>query len=492
MTTHKSKSPLTCAVYRRISEDRNRNRFGVQTQEQTQDQMAAVRGWAIDPDQIYEDNDIGASGRSTEAREEFERLLIDMAAGRIARLIVTEWPRIERNREDAYRFMKAAIASRMLVVLNGIDIDIATSQGQLTADVLSATARHEINQKEERAKAARERRLSQGQRAGGARPFGYTLAMVPIEAEADAVREAYRRVINRESLGSIARWLNAEGLLTPRGRQWEPGNLGQALRKGTYCGLLEHKGKTMGDGAWTALIDRGLWESAQAVLRHPDRLRHGGTVTQALLTGAALCGLCGDGTTVHAGGTGGPRSSPIYRCSRVAHLSIQRAAVDQYVLGEVADLIGQIELIETGGLTITDTSDQVVSSPTTDQRRRRPAPVPHGSLNPGREIEDLEKQLDELADDLTINQRVLLRRTAAIDARIAELREEIADAELAEVPVSSLADVIELGSHDDYRAAFLAAAPEAQRRAIRAIATVTINAPGRGARGLRSGTVIVN
>ncbi|MGQ0624228.1 MAG: recombinase family protein [Sporichthyaceae bacterium] len=102
------------------------------------------------------------------------------------------------------------------------------------------------NSKDARAKSARTQRLAAGKRAGGRRPWGFNIDMTRNAPEAKVVRAAYKRLLRGDSLGSIARWLNEKGHYTTGGTEWIPGNLGQALRRGCYAGLLEYKGELLG------------------------------------------------------------------------------------------------------------------------------------------------------------------------------------------------------------------------------------------------------
>ncbi|MGQ0632643.1 MAG: recombinase family protein [Sporichthyaceae bacterium] len=453
-----------CLIYCRISDDRTGAGAGVERQREDTLALAEQRGWHVL--EVIEDNDLSAS--TGVLRPGFERALEMIETGAVRVLVAWTWERLERTRKDSLRLIEACQRHGVMVALvRGSDMDLATPAGRLVADMLSSMARNEIEVKADRAKRAREQRLARGQRAGGARPFGYTSGMVPIDHEADAIREAYRRVLAGDSLGSITRWLNDSELFTVRGGPWRPGNLGQALRRGCYAGILEHRGQDRGDAAWTPLIDRVLWERAQSVLRAPERRTHT-TNASALLTGIARCGICD--APIRGGGATSSAGTAAYRCSATPHLHRQRQPVDDYVRESVASAIRMMDAIDAGGVEIFGVK--------LAGRAMVAGSAPAALVQ---ELRELEHRLDALADDLKLSERVLTRRAQVIEDRIGAIRRQIA-AETGERPeASELADLLELGEHPDYATAFLAADIPAQRRVIRwALAEIIVRPLGRG------------
>ena len=63
------------------------------------------------------------------------------------------------------------------------------------------------------------------------------------EAEAEVIRELARRLLEGETVQSMADDLNARGITTTRGGRWAPRNLSRTLGNPLYGGWLAYKGE---------------------------------------------------------------------------------------------------------------------------------------------------------------------------------------------------------------------------------------------------------
>ena len=66
------------------------------------------------------------------------------------------------------------------------------------------------------------------------------------QAEADALAQAHRDVLDGATLGSICRDWNARGITTPTGKQWRGGELWRVLKRPRNAGLMEYRGQISG------------------------------------------------------------------------------------------------------------------------------------------------------------------------------------------------------------------------------------------------------
>jgi site-specific DNA recombinase len=250
--------------------------------------------------------------------------------------VVIAWAldRLTRNRRDTLRLIETCQKKGATIALvRGSDLDMSTPAGRLTADLLAAVARSEIEVKSDRQKRAAEQAVEQDRWIGGRRPFGYESDGVTVlESEAAAVRPAYSSLIDGVSLRQIAkRWNDAE-LWPPQGKRngdisrWDGGTVSRCLRKPRYAGLRAHEGVIIGEAVWPPLVDIDTWHTAQAIMNNPTRRPPRGD--QKLLTGVAVCGICGG--PVHAGG--GAPGRGVYRCAATqGHFSRKRLPVDEFV-----------------------------------------------------------------------------------------------------------------------------------------------------------------
>src|SRR4051794_36043842 len=93
-------------------------------------------------------------------------------SGRINAIVVSEMPRLSRNRRDDLRIMEVCQPRQVTIaVVRGSDIDLSTAAGRLVADFMAATARHEIEIKGERQRRANQQAAESGKPGGGRRAF---------------------------------------------------------------------------------------------------------------------------------------------------------------------------------------------------------------------------------------------------------------------------------------------------------------------------------
>jgi site-specific DNA recombinase len=322
-------------VYLRISSDRTGQEAGVDRQREDCLERCAQRGWDVVA--VEADNDISAS--SGKRRPGFEALLEAVSRGSVDVVVAWAVDRLQRSRRDEARLYELCQrAGVLLSLVKGSDLDFSTAAGRFVADSLGSVARMEVEMKSERQQRAQLQSAQQGKRSTGRRPFGYEDDGVTVRpAEAAAIRDGYRSLLAGVSLSEIARTWNAAGFTTGQTMRdaartpssWRRDSVRFVLLNPRNAGHRAYKGEIVAKAEWPALVEDSTYQAAVALLTHPDRT--GRPVgSRALLTGIALCGVCGDGTTVHAGGstTRGVRN---YRCPRGGHLARRAAPVDQYV-----------------------------------------------------------------------------------------------------------------------------------------------------------------
>jgi DNA invertase Pin-like site-specific DNA recombinase len=456
-------------IYCRISQDRAGEAAGVTRQREDATALAKVRDWQVFD--IIVDNDVSAAGRKP--RPGFERLLRSVQDGTVQVVIAWALDRLTRNRRDTVRLIEACQAHGVTIALvRGSDMDMSTPAGRMLADILAAVARSEIETKSDRQKRATLQAAQQGKRVSGGRPFGYEPdGMTVREAEAQAVRQAYRWVIDGMGLAEIARRWNAAGLFTPYGGPWQGTTVSANLRRPRYAGYRAHHARNakrdphddhiVADAAWPALVDRETWHTAQAVMRDPSRLKPHGN--QRLLTSVALCGVCGG--LIHAGGQKG---NSAYRCREsTGHFCRKSEPID--------DLVSEVMIAR-------------LSSPDAAVLWNRPAKGP-STAELVRTADEIRRKLDGLADAYA---RGVLPM-AAVEKSSANLRAELERTEAHLVEAQGLPKALRgVVNAADVRAAWESLEVADRREIIRALVEIHIDPPGRGARVFDPETVRIS
>lgn len=454
--------------YARISLDRTGEGAGVERQSEDIRQLAIARGFNLVD--LVVDNDISASGKRT--RPGFERVLGAVDNGSVSVVIAWALDRVTRNRRDTVRFIETCQHHDATIALvRGSDLDLSTPAGRLTADILAAVARSEIETKSDRQKRANQQAVEKGLWRGGRRPFGYEPDGVTVRPdEAKAVRDAYSWILAGESLAEIGRRWNGRGFHTPQGRhgtgelvEWGQANISHTLRNPRYCGLRAYKHEIQGKAQWPALVDEETWYAAQAILRDPARRPNRGD--KRLLTGVALCGICG--VPVWAGG--GAPGRGVYRCrASSGHFSRKRQPVDEYVSAVAVARLSRPD------------AAQVF------QRQTAHAQPDLGAVM--REMDESRAKLDALAAAFAegaISMSQLRRASERLRTRI-----EQADRKMATTD-AHLTDVRNVIGADDVQEAWDLLTRDSQRRIIDALMTIRLCPPGRGVRRLDPSTIII-
>lgn len=315
-------------IYCRISQDRAGAGLGVGRQEEDCRALAERRGWHVVD--VYKDNDVSAYSGSP--RPEWQRLLADIKSGVIDAVACWHVDRLTRSPRELEDVID--LADRQGVELATVtgEIDLATPTGRMIARMLGAAARHETEHKAERQKRQRRENAEAGKVAGGGmRPFGYADDRVTVvEAEAEIIREAARRLLAGESQSSICKDFRRRGITTPQGGTWIPTTLRRLMVSGRISGRREHTprstwettrpllGEIVADAIWPAIISVEDSDKIRALLSDPERARKYSTATGRtyLLSGILRCGKPKDnGEPCGTGMVGRPKNGvPRYVC----------------------------------------------------------------------------------------------------------------------------------------------------------------------------------
>ena len=266
----------------------------------------------------FVDNDRSAS-REDVVREDYQVLLGDLRAGYSSRggcalapgdyVIAWNLDRLFRRGDEREEFIRLARRGQFLVrTCQGDEADLATATGRLNVRLKGAVNTHEVEQLEERV----ERALLQNAERGtphGPTAFGWDRVPVIDERgnkvgarevvnpqEAAIVVDVARRLVAGESLKALTAELNRRGVVTSRGNTvWRASSLRNLMTRPRNIARRVHRGKDFGPAAWEPIMDGDLYAQVCALLDDPRRRTtgHVGAVRRNLLTGIALCGVCG-------------------------------------------------------------------------------------------------------------------------------------------------------------------------------------------------------
>jgi DNA invertase Pin-like site-specific DNA recombinase len=439
---------MSACTYARISRDRMGAGLGVGRQQSDCQQYAEDHG--LGP-VLHEFSDNDLSAYSGKPRPGYDALVAAMESGEVTTVVAWHVDRLTRQPAELEHLMAVAkrTGCKVRTVTAG-ELDPTSPDGMLMARITGSIAAYESAHKSRRITRKVEQMAAAGQPHGGRRRFGYEAGMTSVrESEAGVIRDMASRLLGGESLYSLAKWLDAEGIVGPQGATFTGPNLRNLMMRPHLAALRVHQGQVVGDGQWPAILSRGTHEALVAYLTDPTRRTTTSSARKYLLTGLATCAECG---LTLRGRPNHKRAGRAYACQSGRHVHRDMERVDLYV--EEA-IVGWLEARdEAGDLAVDAGVDEV------DHLRS--------------ERQALSERLDEVSDAYAAGDSSLamLRRvTASVEAELAKVDQAIADAELASRrPQAVLAGMTGTGA----RAAWEAADLNRQRAIIDTLATVEL------------------
>ena len=235
----------------------------------------AGEGWRALP-AIYDDG--GYSGGSME-RPALQRLIADIAAGRVDIVVVYKVDRLTRSLSDFARIVDVFDKAGASFVSVTQSFNTTTSMGRLTLNMLLSFAQFEREVTGERIRDKIAASKQKGIWMGGRPPLGYDVkerALVVNEAEATLVRMIFTRYLQASSVIALRDALEAEGvrskLWTSRsgraigGHRLTHGAICYLLANRIYLGEIVHRGK-FHPGRHISIVDRTVFEDVTAKLK---------------------------------------------------------------------------------------------------------------------------------------------------------------------------------------------------------------------------------
>lgn len=443
------------AIYARISKDKVGAGLGVDRQIKNCKELADRLGWVVAV--AHTDNDMSAY--RGKPRPGYKALLEDIGTGRVDAVLAWHNDRLHRSPVELEHYI-AVCEGRSIpthFVMAG-PLDLSTASGRMTARITGAVARAEVEHMSERIKAQKARAIADGRWIGGARPFGFTRDGMDLDPEeAELIRDGVRRVLAGESVYSIAARWRAMGVRTPRNSEMALGEVTKVLARPRNAGYRVHRGQVIGKGGWPSIISDDEYDAVRDILKHPHRNTYSGVRTLKWLgSGLYRCGKCGAdlrSATATTRKTTRARLH-IYRCRTDSHLTIHAEPADAYVLKTMCELLDQY-----GAALLPAPPDNKEHV----QRLRDEATAARIRYH----------QLEDMFGDGEITREGLARQKARIEAKLAEIHQELDQYNDAS-PLAGIADAASPST------AFLDQPVARQRAIVDALVTVTIKPSERG------------
>ena len=263
---------------------------------------------------VYADE--GITGTSAEKRDDFQRLLKDCRRGRIDKVLTKSTARFARNTSESLIAVRELRDLEVGVCFEEQGIDTAQMSGELLTAIFSMIAQKESEAISENIRGTYQKKMKKGSFITCKAPFGYRLVkgeLEIIEAEAQIIRLIFQRYLNGNSMEDIAKEITRYGIPTrDKTPYWQTTSIQYVLHNEKYAGdslaqktyttrtLPHRKKRNQGEydqyfvpGSHPAIIDRELFDRAQALLKQKGAVIHPKSGVTYPWTGTVICGQCG-------------------------------------------------------------------------------------------------------------------------------------------------------------------------------------------------------
>jgi site-specific DNA recombinase len=339
---------MRAAVYTRVSSDPRGAGRSVAEQEQECRAVAEREGWSIEA--VLCDNDRSASRYARKTRPAFAELERLIDARRVDVVMTWEASRFQRDLEVYVRLRELCRARGVLWSYSGRVFDLTRTDDRLMTGLDALLAERESDVTRERvlrsvrANAASGRphgKILYGYRREYDHTTGALLAQVVDEPKAKVIREVARRVRARESLYAIARDLDSRGIPAPRGGRWDATVIRRMVLNPGYLAQRVHRGAVVGPAAWPAILDEATAAECRAILTDPTRNNVADHSVKHLLSGIAVCGICGAAMI-----RGRQRTYYAYVCGGKYCTARHQDRVDELVTAVVLERLSRADAVD--------------------------------------------------------------------------------------------------------------------------------------------------
>ena len=357
----------TAVIYARYSCD-------AQTEQSIEGQLHVCKEYAEKNDLLVVDEYIDRATTGTnDNRAAFQQMLADSKRRQWSVVIVYKLDRFARN-------MYESVINRKKLSDNGVGLVSAmenipdTPEGKLFQAVIEGF--NEYYSEDLRQKVNRGLRESwlKGNATGGIPPFGYVIKdkkYVIDEAEADAVREIFRKYSQGFKANTIANDLKERNVRRKNGKLVDQKYVYVILHDKRYTGVVTHKGEEYYN-IFPPVITKEVWEQVNAINEEnkqaPSRKKE---MFDYILSGKLICGKCkhkmgGTSGTSHTGDTHYYYiclSKNRKRC--VCHCKpVKKQVLEDYVIHATVDMLRRNSIITKIAETIVKVHERMIRDDT--------------------------------------------------------------------------------------------------------------------------------
>lgn len=338
-----------CVVYARYSSH-------AQKDTSIEDQVREIEAYCRQNDlrivKVYADRHLSGTN---DKRPQFQQMLKDAAHGGWSYVVVWKTDRFARNRYDSamYKYKLKRYGVRVLSAKESIPDG---PEGILLESILEGSAEYYSANLAQNIRRGLQSNALECKVNNGSVAYGYRKGedgrYAVAEAEAEIVREIFRKVADGVPFVQISADLNGRGIRTRKGGLWNKNSFHRMLRNELYTGVYLFSDVRI-DGGCPAIIDKALFlevaRKLDAKKKPQGRHRENGDY---MLTGKLFCGICGSPMT-GVSGTGKHKDVHYYYvCNKRRNQkactkeNVTREWIEDVVVDAALDTVLQPDIIE--------------------------------------------------------------------------------------------------------------------------------------------------
>lgn len=239
-----------------------------------------------------------ALSAKTDARPQFQQMILDSAKGAFNYVIVYQLDRFARNRYDSATY-KAKLKKNGVRLLSAKENITADPAGIILESVLEGMAEYYSAELAQKVKRGMTENALAGRWASGRVPLGYCvdqekkLHLDP--AAAPIIKQIFTRYAGGEKIADIARWLKSIHFKTALGKDFGRSSFHRMFNNRVYIGEFRWSNISL-PGAVPAIVSPELFASCQIRMNNNKNKTKEGYAMPSdiyLLTGKIKCGCCG-------------------------------------------------------------------------------------------------------------------------------------------------------------------------------------------------------
>lgn len=294
-------------------------------------EAVAEKGWTLA--QEYQDDSSASLYRHKE-RENWSRLLADLAAGALDVLVLWKPARGSRDEIDWFPLLRSCQDRGVLlhIVADGRTYDPRDGRDWKTLADEGVNASYYSRQLSKDVRRGVGKAASKGGPHGRV-AFGYDgrydeatkRPMRVPNAHAVIVREIFERLDQLTPISALTKDFRERDLPSPSGKPWQRNTIRTIATNVSYAGIRRHGGEDR-PAQWPALVEAGMFWRVQELLSQPERktTRPGSALYLLSYIGLSPCGKI-------QRRSGKPGAPDRYACVEDGCVSIVRAEADEVV-----------------------------------------------------------------------------------------------------------------------------------------------------------------